>query len=227
MKCGGLLKLSALLALLVGYAQAPGLQAFVAQGTAYLRSGDFYGLRAFLLGYGALAPLVSVALMTVQSVVPFVPGMLMTFANAWLFGWQLGSVYSAVGALLGAAVDFCLARWYGKPLLDRLMPAQTAQATGRLIERHGVLAVLVTRLVPIVPFKIVSYGAGFSSMALRPFLLVTAVGQMPGILLYSALGARMAERPSLFFATTFFLLLLGAVAVLLRRRIWRWLLGDW
>ena len=223
MRGGGWLKAAGLLAGVFLYLHAPGLQAFVAEGVFYLRSGDFYGLRAFLRGYGALAPLVSIALMTVQSVVPFVPGMLMTFANAWLFGWQLGSLYSAIGALLGAAADFYLARWYGKPLVDRLLSERAARAVGRMIERHGVLAVFVSRLVPIVPFKVVSYGAGLSPLALRPFLFVTALGQTPGILLYSVLGARMAAQPSLFFAVTFALVLLGGAAVLLRRRIWRWL----
>lgn len=223
MRVGGWLKAACLPAGLLIYLHAPGVQAFVAEGVSYLRSGDFLGLRAFLRGYGALAPVVSVALMTVQSVVPFVPGMLMTFVNAWLFGWQLGSLYSAVGALLGAAADFYLARWYGKPLVDRWLSERAAQAVGRMIERHGVLAVFVSRLIPIVPFKAVSYGAGLSPLALRPFLAVTAVGQTPGILLYSALGARMAAQPSLFFAVTFALVLLGVTVVVLRRRIWRWL----
>lgn len=209
------------------YVYAAGFRAFVAEGTAYLCGGDFAGLRAFLRSYGTLAPLMSIALMTVQSVVPFVPGMLMTFANAWLFGWQLGSLYSALGALLGAAVDFYLARWYGKPLVDRLLSERMAQAVGRMIERRGILAVFVTRRIPVVPFKVVSYGAGLSPMALRSFLLVTGVGQMPGILLYSAFGARMAAQPALFFVVTLLLVALGVAVVLLRDKILRWLESAW
>ena len=73
---------------------------FSIAGITYLRYRDFEGLRQFILSYGFWAPVASIALMAIQSLVPFVPGIIITITNAWIFGWQDGAFYSWVGAYL-------------------------------------------------------------------------------------------------------------------------------
>jgi uncharacterized membrane protein YdjX (TVP38/TMEM64 family) len=171
------------------------VQEFVATGIGYLHHRDFEGLRAFILSYGLWAPLTSIALMTVQSMVPLVPGLAITITNAWIFGWEHGALYSWIGAMAGATLDFGIARWYGRPFVERFVRAKYLDLTDQFFKRHGVLAVFVTRLTPVVPFKVISYGAGLTAITFRQYALATGVGQTPAIVLYSFLGQHLTAHP--------------------------------
>lgn len=203
------LKYAILIGMISSFFFVPGLREFSATSLSFLHARDFYGLRFYLLSFGAATPLLSILLMVIQSVFPFVPGIVMTITNAWLFGWAMGSLYTCVGALLGATLDFFIARWYGRPLFGKLMHGKFAAMLDRYVRRHGAVAVLISRLVPIVPFKIVSYSAGFSNMPPRLFALVTLLGQIPGIVLYSILGEHILKNGYAILIATAVLMLIA------------------
>jgi len=183
-----MIKMFLLIMGLIAYIEIPGLQQVVYNGIDFLKHRDFYGLKMFLLSYGNLAPMVSIILMTIQSIFPFIPGIIMTITNAWLFGWYLGTIYSCVGALLGAILDFIIARWYGKIIVYNLIEKRYVEKVNEYIKTNGIIAVFITRLIPFVPFKIVSYSAGLSNMSIKPFVIATGIGQVPAIAIYSILG---------------------------------------
>ncbi|HMM20400.1 MAG TPA: TVP38/TMEM64 family protein [Selenomonadales bacterium] len=187
------LKISLLVLVAAAYFFVPGAQTFLTTGMGYLRHHDFEGLREFILSYGACAPATTIVLMAFQSMVPLVPGLAITISNAWIFGWKLGSLYSWTGALLGAALDFGIARWYGRPVVERFVKSKHLDMTDRFFKRHGILAVFITRLTPVIPFKIISYGAGLTAITFWQFVLATGVGQTPAIVLYSVLGQHLAR----------------------------------
>lgn len=187
-KSGVVIKIGVLILSAAAYLFMPGVRELALTGLKSLKQCDFQAFRAFILGYGALAPLTSIALMALQSLVPFVPGLVITVANAWIFGWHYGAVYSWIGALLGALLDFYIARWYGRPLVERIVKKAYLRLVDNYLQRHGVLAVLISRVIPVVPFKIISFGAGLTIIPVRQYCAATAIGQTPGIVLYSVLG---------------------------------------
>lgn len=187
--CKGLVLAAAVLA----YFVVPGVHEFVANGILYLHHRDFEGLRMFILSYGVWAPLTSIALMTVQSMVPLVPGLAITISNAWIFGWEYGALYSWIGALCGAILDFGIARWYGRPVVEKFVKAKYLNMTDSFFKRHGILAVFITRLTPVIPFKIISYGAGLTAISFLNYAAATGIGQTPAIVLYSFLGQHLTR----------------------------------
>lgn len=189
----------------LAYQNLPCVNEFVDRGITYLKYRDFEGLRIFILSYGVWAPITSISLMALQSMVPLVPGLAITITNAWIFGWQWGALYSWLGALLGASLDFGLARWYGRPLVEKIIRPQQLDIFDAFFLKHGIIAVFITRLTPIVPFKVVSYGAGLTTIALCQFVLATGVGQTPAIILYSILGQNLVKN---LFATVVITILL-------------------
>jgi uncharacterized membrane protein YdjX (TVP38/TMEM64 family) len=207
-----LLKISVLVLLAIGYWECPGLKTFVIKGIALLRQHDFAGLREFILTYEVWAPVMSILLMVLQSLVPFMPGLALTIINAWIFGWQLGMVYTWIGALLGAVLDFGITRWYGRPLMEEFFYGRYYKKLDCFLAENGVFAVFVTRLIPFLPFKIISYSAGFTSMPVLRFGLATAVGQTPAIVLYSILGRNIVHSWPMMLLMTFFLLGIGLFA---------------
>jgi uncharacterized membrane protein YdjX (TVP38/TMEM64 family) len=156
--------------------------------------------RTYLLGFGAWAPLVSAALMVLQSVVAPVPAFVVTFTNGLLFGWALGALLSWSSAMAGAALCFWLARALGRPAVERLGGGAAAlEAADRFFAHHGERAILLARLLPFVPFDPVSYAAGLTATGWRPFLLATGLGQLPATLLYSWLGERVTGSVKVLF----------------------------
>lgn len=177
-----------LLFMFLCYQLNPELKHFFQSSLLLLQKFDIYGLKELLLSYGYFAFGGAVALVAVQSVVPFLPGMALTIVNAWLFGWQLGAVCTWFGALLGALIDFVLARVYGKKLVERILPVRQLAVVDRYMEQHGIAGIIASRLIPVIPFKIVSYGCGLSNVSWTRFSAATALGQTPGIMVYSFLG---------------------------------------
>ena len=102
------------------------------------------------------------------------------------FGWALLLVY--VGAMLGAAAAFGLGRWLGRDAVERYTGTRVARLD-ELVSRRGFATVLGMRLIPIIPFTAINYGAGLTAVRRRDYALGTALGVVPGTVAYVALGA--------------------------------------
>jgi len=212
-------RIGVLIFAITGYFYLPGLQEFFATGITYLHYRDFEGLRQFILSYGTWAPVASITLMVIQSLVPLVPGLLITITNAWIFGWQYGALYSWTGGLLGAILDFGIAKWYGRLFVERFVKKKYLTMIDVFLQKYGILAVFFTRLTPIIPFKVVSYGAGLSTMSLFKFVLATAIGQAPATILYSILGQNITHNIRITIAITSLLISAGLVTYYYRAEI--------
>ncbi len=219
-------KISLLIIVLVAYFQVPGVQDFFRIGITYLCYRDFEGLRQFILSYELWAPVASISLMVIQSLVPFAPGIVITLANAWIFGWQAGAFYSWLGGLLGAILDFGVARWYGRTVVERLVNEKYLNRVDGFLQKNGLVAVFITRLTPIIPFKVVSYGAGLTTMSLWQFIVATGIGQAPAIILYSILGQNITRHIHGVIALTSLIVIISIAAYCYRERIKKWVFSD-
>ncbi len=186
-----LLKIGLLAGIVAVYLLIPGIREFMLTGISFIKERNFYDLKEFVLTFGVWAPVCSILLMTLQSLIPFVPGLVITVANAWIFGWQYGAVYSWTGALCGALLDFGIARWYGRPVVRHIVSSRYLELVDGYLHKNGVVAILLTRVIPVLPFKVVSFGAGLTAIPVRLFIFTTAAGQTPGIILYSILGQNL------------------------------------
>lgn len=151
---------------------------------------DIETARTYIASYGVLAPIVSAILMIFQSVIAPLPAFLITFANGLLFGVWWGAALSWGSAMIGAALCFFIARGLGRPVIVKLLSEAAVNTSDQFFQRYGKHAVLIARLVPIISFDVISYGAGLTSMQFWGFAIATGIGQLPATLLYSYLGDR-------------------------------------
>jgi phospholipase D1/2 len=115
------------------------------------------------------------------------PVNLLIAATAAAFGPMLGLIYSTAGAMASALVTYALGSWLGREsLLGLLGPRLNRIRRG--IAKRGILAIAAVRVVPIAPFTLVNVVAGASEIRLVDFLVGTALGLAPGLVLMSALG---------------------------------------
>ncbi len=174
--------------------------------------------RAYIAGYGALAPVVSAILMIFQSVIAPLPAFLITFANGLLFGVWWGAALSWSSAMLGAALCFFIARFLGRPVIVRVLSESTVNMSDRFFQRYGKHAVLIARLVPVISFDAISYGAGLTGMRFLWFAIATGIGQLPATLLYSYLGDRVTGSVKALFWGFGIVIAVSIVIGLIKRR---------
>ncbi len=182
----GLLALSVVLYLLV-----PAIGDKINRAFMLLSMGDVRALKAYILSFGIWAPVASALLMILQAIIAPLPAFLITLANGALFGTLWGGLLSWTSALLAAWVSFSIAEALGRPVVERFVGRKGLQIADHFFKNHGKYAVLVARLIPIVPFDPISFGAGLTRMPLRDFALATGIGIIPATVIYSWLGENL------------------------------------
>jgi uncharacterized membrane protein YdjX (TVP38/TMEM64 family) len=154
--------------------------------------GDLAAMRSELDSLGGLAALVLLGIALVHAIVPF-PAEFPTAAAGFVFGFALGFPLMVLAWTLSCMVAYALARGMGPPHLDRLDGRERMEATDRLIARGGWPILVAGRLIPVVPYNLVSYAAGATRVPLVRFTWTTAVGVMPLTALTALLGQRLQE----------------------------------
>ena len=147
--------------------------------------------RSDLLAWVAARPLLSPLLFTLlyMAAVAFsLPvGLLLTVTAGFLFGPLLGTLAAVVGATGGAVILFLAARSaLGARLRDRV--AAALRRMDAQFRDNAFNYLLSLRLVPIFPFWLVNIVPAFTDMKLRTYLLATALGILPGTLVYALVG---------------------------------------
>jgi len=144
--------------------------------------------------WGIAAPLMSILLMVLQSVIAPLPAMFITGVNGLLFGVFWGTIISWTGAMCGALVSFGIARWFFDNYARRILgDKKIMEYVGRISTKHGFMIVLIARLFPHVSFDMISYAAGLSTIRTWHFMLATGIGMLPGTIIYTVFGHEISK----------------------------------
>jgi uncharacterized membrane protein YdjX (TVP38/TMEM64 family) len=172
---------------------SPGLRGELVTAWDLLVHGDPEPLTDWLLQFGVWAPMVSALLQIATSIFPPLPSFLVAIANAMVYGVVLGGLLTFVTALAAAAVCFGIARLIGRPGVVRIISVESLEKMDGFMERRGLLAVFLARLIPFINPDVVSYAAGVTGIRWLPFLLAIAAGSVPATVFYSVVGAAAIE----------------------------------
>ncbi len=175
-------------------------------------------IRDFVLGYGVYAPVIFIILFTIVPLTLF-PDALLAIAGGLIFGLYEGSLYIMIGALCGATLSFFIARYYGSWLRDKL-EGEKFLNIDTAVKKNGFLIIFLLRLIPLVPFDIISYSAGFSSIRYKDFFIASFVGIIPGVLVYANIGAKsLAFGSSEFYISIALLLALIVISMMFKKSL--------
>lgn len=188
-----------------------GAVGFLALSDGELPAGfDPQRIAAWLASTGRLAPFLFMGVMALTVATPL-PSLPLDIAAGAFFGPWLGTLYSATGALGGALISFGLARFFGRGFIERLLSGHINFCT-TCSDRLLTWVILGTRLVPVVSFDLVSYGAGLTKISLKRFCLATFLGMLPLTFVYNYFGSvftvdrKMAVGFGILMVALFFLL---------------------
>ena len=148
----------------------------------------------YVRGTGIFGPLVYILLYTVGTLVLF-PGTVLTFVGAVLFGIWLGALYTIIGATIGELISFFLARFLGRDFVEGLIGGSShIRKLDNLIGRYGFNSMLVLRLIPLVPFNVLNFGAGLTKIRVWDYFWASLIGIIPGTFIYTYLFAKLGEN---------------------------------
>lgn len=146
-------------------------------------------LREWVCNWGAWAPLAIMALQMVQVLLAPIPGQVLGLASGYLFGVAWGTFYSVAGTALGSLVAIILARAYGRPLIERLVPPEILTRLDAGAKRRGLLFFVLVFLLPFLPDDLACLVAGLTPIPIPALMLAVVSGRLPGVLVSCWLGA--------------------------------------
>ncbi|MDP4104115.1 MAG: TVP38/TMEM64 family protein [Bacillota bacterium] len=191
------------------------IQSSINHSISFLKDADVLGFKNYLLSFGPMAAVVSAFLMVFQSIVAPLPAFVITFANGLLFGWIFGAILSWSSAMLGAILCFYVAKFLGRPVVEKMVTKKALQWWDRFFDKYGKHAVFIARLLPIVSFDLVSYAAGVTSISFWEFFWATGLGQLPATILYSYLGQNATSTVKILFFLFTIVIALAVIGVIL------------
>ena len=151
-------------------------------------------IEAAIVSFGSWGVAASIGLMVLHSFVPF-PAELLALANGMIYGPFWGTVITWTGAMLGAFAAFGLARCFGRPLTERLVPTRHLARLDIWAARGGWRALLIVRFLPMIAFNLINYAAGLARVSWWTFAWTTGLGILPVTVLMAALGEGFDRLP--------------------------------
>ncbi|MEJ8277590.1 TVP38/TMEM64 family protein [Pseudonocardia spirodelae] len=176
------------------------------------------GVRATTSAAGWAAPVLFTLLFTAFTLVP-APATVMGVAAGVLFGLPVGLATTMTAVAAGSLIGFALSRSLGREVVAGIGGARVARLDARL--RHGALwTVAGGRLLPVIPFPVLSYACGLTAVRLRDYLAGSVLGVLPSAVAFVTIGAYGGDPGSVPFvlAVAGLVVLAGAAAVASRRR---------
>ena len=148
----------------------------------------------------------------------FVPGPVLAGGAGLLFGTAGGTPIALAFIVLGAVMQMSISRSLAGDAAAHLLP-ERVKRFDHFIEERGFWAVFYMRLAPAIPYNLVNYGAGLTSLRVRAMAAGTAVGALPRTFAWVALGGSLSDLDSPEAKVAIGLLIVMAVVgALLARR---------
>ncbi|WP_163951652.1 VTT domain-containing protein [Paenibacillus sp. SYP-B3998] len=172
---------------------------------------DLDKLVDWLKSFGVWAILVSIVLNVAISIIGVVPSILLSGANAAVFGMVPGFFISLIGEVIGAWISFVFYRWgIGKASrldTEKWKWVQRINNAGRV---RSLFLLFVARLTPI-PSVVITLAAAFSNVRVLDFIVVTFLGKAPSVAMETLIGHDLlflsGNVPRLIISLAFLLLI--------------------
>lgn len=148
-------------------------------------------VKAFSDRVQTLGPLGVVLFIAVYALatVLFLPGWIFTVAAGLVYGVIAGTAVALTGAIIGSTLAFLCGRYLVRKRVEAATKGNKKfAAIDKAIGEQGWKIVGLLRLSPIVPFNLSNYFYGVTAVGFWPYLAASAVGMLPGTLLYAYLG---------------------------------------
>jgi len=158
-------------------------------------------------------------------VISVIPGQVFQMAAGYLYGFWEALLFAMTGAVLGTMISFMLAKLLGRDFLHILFGEEKiSYYIERFNSKKVYVIVFLVYLIPGIPKDMVSYAAGASEIRFKPFIILSAIGRLPGMV-GSLLMGTMLEEERFGFAIVIgiFAVITCILCLIFREKIMAWM----
>jgi uncharacterized membrane protein YdjX (TVP38/TMEM64 family) len=141
-------------------------------------------LEGWIRSLGPWGPVVF-TLIYIVAVVAALPATLFTFLAGVLFGTVEGVIVVNIGATVGACLAFLVGRYFARGAVEKLVGKhEKFRKLDEWTAKNGVWIVILTRLVPLLPFNLLNYAFGLTRIRFWPYAFWTWLCIIPFTIIY-------------------------------------------
>lgn len=173
---------------------------------------DRNAISAFVDEIGFVGPLVLMGLVGLQVLIPWLPSEPPIMAAGYAYSFVRGFLMSWLVSVAATEAAYYLARFAGRPVVERFVPGKTLDKWTGIASKKGTLFFLIVFVNPLLPSDIMVFVAGLSAIEGRRFFVANLLGRMPTVALLTLVGSngfRMAPAVILGLAAICVLLLVA------------------
>jgi uncharacterized membrane protein YdjX (TVP38/TMEM64 family) len=160
-------------------------------GAYWLGGLDRQVVEAWLGQVGVWAPLLYVLIYAIATFL-LLPSTPLNLSGGAVFGVLWGTVWTTLGAVVAAVVCFWFSRTIGRGFIQQKFAGRWHDLD-RELAAGGIFYMVAIRLLPLLPYGLVNFGAGLTRVKFRDYLLGTLLGTTPGLLPFVMMGAGLTE----------------------------------
>lgn len=134
---------------------------------------------------GWIAAVIGGGLLLADVFIP-IPSSVIMITHGAIFGILGGFVLSFVASVGGAMIGWWVGH-RGGTWMDRFISPREKQQANEFIARYGILAIIISRLIPIVA-ETVAIMSGTTNLGWKRVLIATTIGAVPPALIYAIAG---------------------------------------
>ena len=140
-------------------------------------------VKKYFLSLGVMAPVYMIIIYILFNLAA-IPRVFFTIFSGYVFGLFYGFLFAWLATIAGLIVTFISIRYLFKErFVAKFGDKKLVEKLNRLIEKRGLLMIVFLRAIYIVPSSILNYSFGFTKIKTSTYLLGSAIGFIPVVLI--------------------------------------------
>ncbi|MDO8503444.1 MAG: VTT domain-containing protein [bacterium] len=140
-------------------------------------------IKSFVENAGPWAPIAYILSHQISYVIAPISGFPFFVAGFYLFGKTV-IVYSYFVAIIGASINFWIARRWGRPLVRKFAGEGALKKIDQLSKEYGIITLIALRMLQGGTGDFISYAYGLTPMKFSTYIITTALAMIPGTTLW-------------------------------------------
>ena len=132
-----------------------------------------------------------IVIMAIQGLIIPIPSEILLLATGLAWGLIGGGIMGIIGSMAAALLCFYLSKKGGRPLVKKFVGEKAINLADNFIHKYGMGAIILTRLLPLIPFDPISYTSGLVNIDTKKYIIGTLIGSIPRAFFYSWLGSTL------------------------------------
>ena len=157
----------------------------------FLGGIDNQSIQIWLEQMGVYAPIVYIFIYTLGTLL-ILPSTPLNLAGGALFGIWWGVIWTSIAAIIAAVISFAFTRSLGREYITKKL-GRKWKTLDLKIRQGGVFYMIAIRLLPVIPYGLVNFSAGLTSISFKDYLVGTSIGTLPGILPFVIMGSGLTQ----------------------------------